>query len=118
VKPIWITSEQFYGVPYIWCMLHNFAGNVEMYGILDSIASGPVDAHKSETQRWQVCPLWFCSFLQDIINLLVNVTYQKKKKKKLLVNVISHNGLQPHHAHLVNFHVSLLWLHLISAATK
>jgi alpha-N-acetylglucosaminidase len=29
-------------------MLHNFAGNVEMYGILDSIASGPVDAHKSE----------------------------------------------------------------------
>lgn len=48
VKPIWITSEQFYGVPYIWCMLHNFAGNVEMYGILDSIASGPVDARKSE----------------------------------------------------------------------
>ncbi|KAK7828801.1 alpha-n-acetylglucosaminidase [Quercus suber] len=48
VKPIWITSEQFYGVPYIWCMLHNFAGNSEMYGILDSVASGPVDARKSE----------------------------------------------------------------------
>ncbi|KAG2679038.1 hypothetical protein I3760_11G031700 [Carya illinoinensis] len=29
-------------------MLHNFAGNVEMYGILDAIASGPVDASKSE----------------------------------------------------------------------
>lgn len=44
VKPIWISSEQFYGTPYIWCMLHNFAGNVEMYGILDSIASGPIEA--------------------------------------------------------------------------
>lgn len=29
-------------------MLHNFAGNIEMYGILDSVASGPVDARKSE----------------------------------------------------------------------
>ncbi|KAI4303870.1 hypothetical protein MLD38_039456 [Melastoma candidum] len=48
VKPIWSTSEQFYGVPYIWCMLHNFAGNVEMYGVLDSIASGPVEARTSE----------------------------------------------------------------------
>ncbi|KDP31153.1 hypothetical protein JCGZ_11529 [Jatropha curcas] len=48
VKPIWITSEQFYGIPYIWCMLHNFAGNVEMYGILDSIASGPVEARISQ----------------------------------------------------------------------
>lgn len=30
------------------CMLHNFAGNIEMYGILDSIASGPVEARLSE----------------------------------------------------------------------
>lgn len=47
-KPIWITSDQFFGVPYIWCMLHNFAGNVEMYGILDAVASGPVEARRSE----------------------------------------------------------------------
>ncbi|XP_038880130.1 alpha-N-acetylglucosaminidase-like [Benincasa hispida] len=47
VKPVWISSEQFYGTPYIWCMLHNFAGNVEMYGILDSIASGPIEARSS-----------------------------------------------------------------------
>ncbi|PQQ08441.1 alpha-N-acetylglucosaminidase [Prunus yedoensis var. nudiflora] len=40
VKPIWITTEQ--------CMLHNFAGNVEMYGVLDAIASGPIDARTSE----------------------------------------------------------------------
>ena len=29
-------------------MLHNFAGNVEMYGILDSIASGPIEARSSQ----------------------------------------------------------------------
>ncbi|XP_052182621.1 alpha-N-acetylglucosaminidase-like isoform X2 [Diospyros lotus] len=47
VKPMWSTSEQFYGVPYIWCMLHNFAGNIEMYGILDAVGSGPVEARMS-----------------------------------------------------------------------
>ncbi|KAL0335697.1 UNVERIFIED_CONTAM: Alpha-N-acetylglucosaminidase [Sesamum radiatum] len=47
VKPVWATSEQFYGVPYIWCMLHNFAGNIEMYGIVDSVGSGPIDARLS-----------------------------------------------------------------------
>lgn len=48
VKPIWETSSQFYGTPYIWCMLHNFGGNIEMYGVLDSVSSGPVDAQTSE----------------------------------------------------------------------
>ncbi|XAR63467.1 Alpha-N-acetylglucosaminidase [Bertholletia excelsa] len=48
VKPIWKTSSQFYGIPYIWCMLHNFGGNIEMYGILDAIASGPIDARMSK----------------------------------------------------------------------
>jgi len=47
VKPIWKMSSQFYGVPYIWCMLHNFGGNIEMYGVLDSISSGPIDARTS-----------------------------------------------------------------------
>lgn len=48
VKPIWQRSEQFYGTPYIWCMLHNFGGNIEMYGLLDTIASGPVDSRISQ----------------------------------------------------------------------
>ncbi|KAK6119256.1 hypothetical protein DH2020_047002 [Rehmannia glutinosa] len=30
------------------CMLHNFGGNIEMYGILDAVASGPIDARVSE----------------------------------------------------------------------
>ncbi|XP_028776294.1 alpha-N-acetylglucosaminidase-like [Neltuma alba] len=48
VKPIWKSSFQFYGTPYIWCFLHNFGGNIEMYGLLDSISSGPIDARVSE----------------------------------------------------------------------
>ncbi|KAL9273894.1 Alpha-N-acetylglucosaminidase-like protein [Drosera capensis] len=48
VKPIWKTSSQFYGTPYVWCMLHNFGGNIEMYGTLDSVASGPVEARTSK----------------------------------------------------------------------
>ncbi|XP_062226954.1 alpha-N-acetylglucosaminidase-like [Phragmites australis] len=48
VKPVWINSDQFYGVPYIWCMLHNFAADFEMYGVLDAVASGPIDAQLSD----------------------------------------------------------------------
>lgn len=29
-------------------MLHNFAANVEMYGVLDAIGSGPIEARMSE----------------------------------------------------------------------
>lgn len=29
-------------------MLHNFGGNIEMYGTMDSVASGPIDARTSE----------------------------------------------------------------------
>lgn len=38
----------------IRCMLHNFGGNIEMYGTLDSVASGPVDARLSENST-MVC---------------------------------------------------------------
>lgn len=48
VKPIWKSSSQFYGTPYIWCMLHNFGGNIEMYGVLDDVASGPIEARVSD----------------------------------------------------------------------
>lgn len=29
------------------CMLYNFAGNIEMYGVLDAVASEPVEARRS-----------------------------------------------------------------------
>ncbi|KAK6140534.1 hypothetical protein DH2020_025711 [Rehmannia glutinosa] len=36
------------GEELLECMLHNFGGNIEMYGILDAVASGPIDARVSE----------------------------------------------------------------------
>lgn len=35
-------------------MLHNFGGNIEMYGILDAISSGPIDARDSQNST-MVC---------------------------------------------------------------
>lgn len=35
-------------------MLHNFGGNIEMYGILDAVSSGPVDARISKNST-MVC---------------------------------------------------------------
>ncbi|KAK9834371.1 hypothetical protein WJX84_011165 [Apatococcus fuscideae] len=44
VFPLWNRTEAFQGVPFIWCMLHNFGGNLEMYGNLRAVAKGPADA--------------------------------------------------------------------------
>lgn len=35
--PIWKETESFYGQPFIWCMLHNFGGNLGMYGAIHSV---------------------------------------------------------------------------------
>ncbi|KAJ7547304.1 hypothetical protein O6H91_08G079400 [Diphasiastrum complanatum] len=48
VDPVWSQSNHFYGTPYIWCMLHNFGGNTEMYGRLDAVRLGPIEARESE----------------------------------------------------------------------
>lgn len=38
--PIWKTTESFYGQPFIWCMLHNFGGNIGLFGELISVSTG------------------------------------------------------------------------------
>ncbi|KAF8069596.1 hypothetical protein HT031_001713 [Scenedesmus sp. PABB004] len=38
--PVWSRTEAFYGHPWIFTMLHNFGGNLEMYGALPGIAAG------------------------------------------------------------------------------
>lgn len=37
LDPIYQTTESYYGQPFIWCMLHNFGGTMELYGMLDTI---------------------------------------------------------------------------------
>ena len=41
--PIWKTTDSFYGQPFIWCMLHNFGGNIGLFGELLSVATGTVN---------------------------------------------------------------------------
>lgn len=43
-------------------MLHNFGGNIEMYGILDAVASGPIDARVSENST-MVSSAYFVEYI-------------------------------------------------------
>ena len=36
-QPVFQKFESYYGQPFIWCMLHNFGGTMELYGAIDSI---------------------------------------------------------------------------------
>jgi alpha-N-acetylglucosaminidase len=44
--PVWNKINAFYGKPWIWCMLHNFGGNISMYGRMDIVAEEPSKALK------------------------------------------------------------------------
>lgn len=46
IEPVWKRTEAFYGKPWIWNMLHNFGGNVSLFGRIDGVAAGPALAHK------------------------------------------------------------------------
>lgn len=40
-NPVWNRTEAYYGKPWIWCMLHNFGGNISLYGRMDEVATAP-----------------------------------------------------------------------------
>jgi alpha-N-acetylglucosaminidase len=40
-NPVWNKTEAYYGKPWVWCMLHNFGGNISMYGRMDEVAGTP-----------------------------------------------------------------------------
>lgn len=44
IEPIWKRTEAFYGKPWIWNMLHNFGGNISMFGRIEGVAKGPAEA--------------------------------------------------------------------------
>lgn len=37
IIPIYTQTESYYGQPFIWCMLHDFGGTMELYGALKLI---------------------------------------------------------------------------------
>eukprot|EP00041_Stephanoeca_diplocostata_P034661 m.1193872 g.1193872 ORF g.1193872 m.1193872 type:complete len:485 (+) comp24558_c0_seq8:1293-2747(+) len=45
-SPIWSTNDRFsfYDTPFLWGVLHNFGGNVGMWGSIPTLNSGPFDA--------------------------------------------------------------------------
>src|SRR5438034_9911760 len=42
--PVWNRTAAFYGKPWIWNMLHNFGGNISLFGRIDGVATGPSTA--------------------------------------------------------------------------
>jgi len=51
VKPIWPTTDAYYGKPWIWNMLHNFGGNISMFGRLKTIATKPAETLHNKAAR-------------------------------------------------------------------
>ncbi|KAL5021675.1 hypothetical protein ScPMuIL_000830 [Solemya velum] len=41
VAPVFLSTESYYGQPFIWCMLHDFGGTLELYGNLQNVNDGP-----------------------------------------------------------------------------
>ncbi|QHS63233.1 alpha-N-acetylglucosaminidase [Chitinophaga agri] len=46
IEPVWKRTASFYGKPWIWNMLNNFGGNVNLFGRMDGVAAGPALALK------------------------------------------------------------------------
>jgi alpha-N-acetylglucosaminidase len=40
-NPVWNRTEAYYGKPWVWNMLHNFGGNVNLSGTMDRVATQP-----------------------------------------------------------------------------
>ncbi|MGC8749926.1 alpha-N-acetylglucosaminidase [Hydrotalea sp.] len=50
-RPIWNKTEAYYGKKWIWCMLHNFGGNIGMYGKMDTVAILPSKTLKNPLSK-------------------------------------------------------------------
>ncbi|WP_026997693.1 alpha-N-acetylglucosaminidase [Flectobacillus major] len=44
IEPVWKRTQAYYGKPWVWNMLHNFGGNVNLFGRIEGVANGPIDA--------------------------------------------------------------------------
>lgn len=44
IEPVWKRTNAFYGKPWIWNMLHNFGGNTNLFGRLETVAAEPAKA--------------------------------------------------------------------------
>lgn len=42
--PQWQRTNSYYGKPWIWCQLHNYGGNMGLYGQVENVTYNPVQA--------------------------------------------------------------------------
>ncbi|WP_268224095.1 alpha-N-acetylglucosaminidase [Sinomicrobium oceani] len=49
IEPVWKRTEAFYGKQWIWNMLHNFGGNISLFGRIETVAEQPAVALKDST---------------------------------------------------------------------
>jgi alpha-N-acetylglucosaminidase len=42
--PVWNRTEAYYGKPWVWNMLHNFGGNISLWGRMRHVAEDPAKA--------------------------------------------------------------------------
>ncbi|KAK8207568.1 putative alpha-N-acetylglucosaminidase [Phyllosticta capitalensis] len=43
-QPQWQRTDSYYGKPWIWCQLHDYGGNIGLYGQIENITINPVEA--------------------------------------------------------------------------
>ncbi|TDE15226.1 alpha-N-acetylglucosaminidase [Dyadobacter psychrotolerans] len=51
IEPIWKRTGAFYGKPWIWNMLNNFGGNVNLFGRMEAVASGPAEVFNDPDKK-------------------------------------------------------------------
>ncbi|PVH80836.1 glycoside hydrolase family 89 protein [Cadophora sp. DSE1049] len=42
--PQWQRTNSYFGKPWIWCQLHNFGGNMGLYGQVENVTVNPIEA--------------------------------------------------------------------------
>jgi alpha-N-acetylglucosaminidase len=50
-EPVWKRTEAYYGKPWIWNMLHNFGGNISLFGQMETVASQPAAALNNPSSK-------------------------------------------------------------------
>lgn len=51
IEPVWKRTDAFYGKPWIWNMLNNFGGNVNLFGRMDGVARSPAAAWNDPAKK-------------------------------------------------------------------
>jgi alpha-N-acetylglucosaminidase len=48
-QPQWQSTNSYYGKPWIWCQLHDYGGNMGLYGQIQNITINPIEALASSS---------------------------------------------------------------------